>query len=390
LHGFSSQTLLEEHTPLYSSHAPQKIKMPVDETVVFNSHHKQLKVPFVIYADFECYLEKIDDNQASATRKYTKHIPSGFAYKVFSLVDKYTKPTVVYRGENVVEEFLTQILNEKDKIIDILNHVKPMTISSEEEENFSLAEHCHICHEPLGLDKVRDHNHLTGHFRGAAHKSCNLKFRFRRDTSKNTFFIPIILHNLRGYDAHLIMSKISEIKGQKLNCIPNNMEKYVSFSIGMLRFIDSIQFLNCSLEKLINNLATECESKFKYLFSDFDNHQELLLRKGIYPYEFIDHPNKMIETELPEIEKFYNLITDTNITDDDYQHAKKVYQIFDCQNLGDYHDLYLKTDVVLLADVKTFENYASKYTNWIRLIIIPALACHGKLCLSTQKLSCSY
>jgi hypothetical protein len=63
----------------------------------------------------------------------------------------------------------------------------------------------------------------------------------------------------------------------------------------MLRFIDSLQFLNSSLEKLINNLATEGKSKFKHLFSDFHTHQELLLRKGIYPYEFMDHPNKMME-----------------------------------------------------------------------------------------------
>jgi hypothetical protein len=178
LHGFSTQTLLNEHTALCSTHAPQKIKMPVDETVMFQSQHKQLKVPFVIYADFESYLEKIDENQISATIKYAKHVPSGFAYKVVSSVDKYTKPTVVYRGENVVEEFLQQIMNEKENIVDILNNVKPMTISPKEEENFSLAGDCHICNEPLGLDRVRDHDHLTGHFRGAAHNTCNLKFRF--------------------------------------------------------------------------------------------------------------------------------------------------------------------------------------------------------------------
>jgi hypothetical protein len=200
--------------------------MPIDETVAFTSQHKQLKVPFVIYADFESYIEKIDENPTSATRKYAKHVPSGFAYKVVSSVDKYTKPTVVYRGDNVVEEFLTQILNEENKIIDILNHIKPMTISHEEDETFSMAENCHICNEPLGLDRVRDHDHLTGKFRGAAHNSCNLNFSFRRDTSENKFFIPIILHNLRGYDAHLIMSKISEMKCRELNCIPNNMEKY--------------------------------------------------------------------------------------------------------------------------------------------------------------------
>jgi hypothetical protein len=125
----------------------------------------------------------------------------------------------------------------------------------------------------------------------------------------------IISHNQSGYDPHLIMSKISEIKGEKLNCIPN-MEYFISM-----------------LVKLINNLTNEGESQFKHLFSDFENHQELLLKQGLYPYEFMDHPNKMMETELPE----------------------RLFLQFNYRHKYNYPNLYLKTDVVVLADV--FENF---------------------------------
>ena len=100
---------------------------------------------------------------------------------------------------------------------------------------------CMICGEPLLREKfrdaVRDHCHITGKFRGAAHNVCNLRLRINPKTT----IIPVVFHNLRGYDAHHIMQEIGNITS-KIKCIPNNMEKYISFSLGNLRFIDSFQF----------------------------------------------------------------------------------------------------------------------------------------------------
>jgi hypothetical protein len=104
------------------------------------------------------------------------------------------------------------------------------------------------CKKQLGDDRVRDHCHVTACYRGAAHSKCNLDYKFKGR-------IPVVFHNRRGYDAHIIMQAIGKGKGRKLNCIPNNMEKYVSFSLGALDFIDSLQFLNTSLGKLVDNLA---------------------------------------------------------------------------------------------------------------------------------------
>ena len=107
---------------------------------------------------------------------------------------------------------------------------------------------------------MRDHCHITGKFRGAAHSQCNLKL----EVSPYITQIPVVFHNLKGYDSHLIMQEISKIeennetekiKGynmHKLSCIPNNTEKYISFNLGHLRFTDSVQFLLSSLDKLVS------------------------------------------------------------------------------------------------------------------------------------------
>ena len=108
---------------------------------------------------------------------------------------------------------------------------------------FRTAETCHVCDKPLEGDSVRDHSQITGEYRGAAHNACNLKLRLNPS-------IPVVFHNLRGYDSHLLMQAISKVEG-RVSCIPNNTEKYISFSLGQLRFIDSAQFLLASLDKLV-------------------------------------------------------------------------------------------------------------------------------------------
>jgi hypothetical protein len=97
---------------------------------------------------------------------------------------------------------------------------------------------------------ARDHCHVTGKFRGAAHNECNINYKY-------TGRIPVIIHNARGYDTHLIMQAIGKIQGKQLKCIPNNMEKYILFSLGCMDFIDSFQFMSSLLEKLVENLAKE-------------------------------------------------------------------------------------------------------------------------------------
>ena len=206
-----------------------------------------------------------------------------------------------------------------------------------------------FCGFELGDDRVRDHCHLTGKFRGAAHNECNLNYSFTRR-------IPVILHNLRGYDSHLIMQGIEKLKERKINCIPNSTKKYISFSIDNLDFIDSLQFMNASLEKLVSNLLKTGPESFSILRKHIDSDKvSLLLRKGVYPYDYMDCSEKFNETHLPPVECFYSELNGKHITDADYEHVTLVFNSFNCQTLGDYHDLYLLSDVLLLAGV--FENF---------------------------------
>ena len=129
---------------------------------------------------------------------------------------------------------------------------------SEEEKNlFQQSNSCRICKKIINDDneKVRDYCHITSKFRGAAHQSCNLNFQLTKR-------IPVIFHNLKGYDSHLIFSVLHKFN-LKINVIPNGLEKYMAFFLNKnLVFIDSIQFMNSSLDKLAKKLE---DKDFKYL-----------------------------------------------------------------------------------------------------------------------------
>ena len=175
-------------------------------------------------------------------------------------------------------------------------------MTEKDEEEFQKAQKCHICDNKYTSKdiRVRDHCHITGQYRGSAHQECNLKLKIERDNIK----IPVIFHNLRGYDSHFIMQQIGEItkkhtyknkkgeyKQMNINAIPNNMEKYMAFMLGNnLTFIDGFQFMSSSLDKLVSNLPTEA---FKYKLNIFKTKKlNLISKKGIYPYDFMDSFNK--------------------------------------------------------------------------------------------------
>ena len=150
------------------------------------------------------------------------------------------------RGPDAAKRFLTCLADEEWKIKGVLANPVPMVITAAEQTSFDQAHDCHVCNKPLEVDRVRDNCHITVNYRGPAHNECNLKLRL---SAKNTP-IPVVFHNLRGYDSHLIMQAISQTDGN-ISCIPNNMEKYISFSLRSLRFIDSVQFLLAPLDRLV-------------------------------------------------------------------------------------------------------------------------------------------
>lgn len=381
LQHFTSEKILNNHKEnCIEINGTQAIKMPdkSNNILKFNNFHKQLPVPFVIYADFEALTEKGSgckpNTEKSFTQEYQKHNDCGYGYKVVCCYDdKYTKKINIYRGPKAVYKFMEAMLKEigycKYVIKKYFN--KPLKMTADNGEQFQKEIKCHICDKEYKNNdiKVRDHCHITGVYRGSAHQDCNLNFKL---TDK----IPVIFHNLRGYDSHFIMQEIGQIvknnkyinkKGEEcemsINAIPNNMEKYMAFMLGNnLTFIDSFQFMSSSLDKLVSNLPKE---SFKYTSHQFkDNRFNLMIRKGVYPYDFMDSFNKFSE-KLPSKEEFYSQLNDQHISEEDYQHAQNVWKVFNLKNMGPYHDLYLKSDILLLADV--FENFRKTCLQYYRL-----------------------
>ena len=216
-------------------------------------------------------------------------------------------------------------------------------------------------------------------------------YKGRPSKSDDTFegyVIPVIFHNLRGYDSHLLLKqyKRSLFPDKEIGCIANNMEKYVSFSIGNLRFIDSYQFMGESLEKLVSNLPKD---DFKHIIMNCsDDKLPLLLCNGVFPYEYWDSPARFDERLLPPPEAFYSRLTDEKISED-YEHAQKVWKTFNIETLADYHDLYLKCNVLLLADV--FKNFRSTCVKYYKLdpthhYTVPGLAWDAILKMTKTRL----
>ena len=239
-------------------------------------------------------------------------------------------------------------------------------LTYEENKSYKEQEACHICEEKFCVDKddenyknkrkVKDHCHYTGKFRGAAHSKCNLNYKVPKD-------IPIIIHNA-SYDTHFIINQLAEEFKGELNCIGENMEKYITFSVPIkkecdngktiaykLRFIDSFRFMPTSLSELVDNMSgnfnsIECKSctennrceeckklieglikKFPsiYQFCNGDlNKFILLLRKGVYRYQYMDSWEKFDETTLPPKEVFHSNLNLEDISNQDYAHAQKV------------------------------------------------------------------
>ena len=241
---------------------------------------------------------------------------------------------------------------------------KEMIFTEEDKKRFNKSKECWICGEPLNDDKVRDHCHYTGRYRGPAHNKCNLKYRKPK-------FVPVVFHNLSGYDSHLFIKNLGFNPG-KIDCIPNNEEKYISFTKNIkvgeykdkktgeakninfkIRFIDSFKFMSTSLEALVDNLPEESFYSLKREYGE--DKLKILKRKGVYPYEYMNSEERFNETKLPPKEAFYSRLSEEGITDEDYIHALNVWDVFDTKTFLDYHELYNETDVLLLADV--FENF---------------------------------
>ena len=331
------------------------------------------KAPFAIYADFESLIKPLDicdpDPNKSYTKKYQKHEPISFCYYIKSFNESVYKSRLRTYTKTKPEEpdAMDTFINWLEEDVKAIANIEPkkMILTGEDEEQFNKASNCWICGESLGNDRVRDHCHFTGRYRGTAHNNCNLKYRKPKS-------IPVFFHNLSGYDSHLFIKKLgTPDKKENIDCIPNNEEKYISFSKTIrtgqytnkkgevkdktfkIVFKDSLKFMSSSLGALVNNLP---KNAFNNLLKYFTPEQaEILKQKGFYPYEYINTEEKFNNTKLPPQEAFYSKLTGKGISKKNYNHVWSVWNTFKMKTFKEYHDFYNETDVLLLADV--FENF---------------------------------
>ncbi len=197
--------------------------------------------------------------------------------------------------------------------------------------------------------KVRDHDHRTGEYRGACHNGCNINYYANR-------YLPIFVHNLRGYDAHLILREAFNVAARKdsIDVIPQSTENFMTFTIGDLRFKDSMQFMPGSLQTLAEALKQKPgEGRDEFLkYTNMKRHfneeeMKIICQKGIYPYEWMDDAEKFKQEYLPTRKEFRSKLKLGGVSEKEYKHAQRVWHHFKCKTFQDYHDIYLKCDVLL-------------------------------------------
>ena len=346
--------------------------------IKYNHGEKSMKFLFVIYTDLECLLEKmstcINNPNESSTTERNKHTPSGYSIFTHCSFDESKNKLNYYRKDDCMNKFCKDLREHVTKIINY-EKKKMIPLTTEEKIYHNKQKICYVCKKEFNNNdkknnKVRDHCHYTGKYRGVAHNICNLRYKVPIE-------IPIVFHNSSTYDYHFIVKElVKEFEGN-FECLGENTEKYITFSVAIkkkienkdleitykTKFIDSYRFMSSSLSKLVDNLSEgihnnkclDCNScldyikikneklllkcfncnnyskkkfnkdlikklKNTYSFCNNDlNKFVLLLRKGVYPYEYMDSWKKFNETLLPSKEDFYSNLNMENIDDIDYR-----------------------------------------------------------------------
>ena len=370
MQAFQKETTLKNHKEICLDNKHCNIILPKkDKNILkFHNHHFKEKLPFSIYCDFEANNIPIETTQPNPNESYTnkifkQEVNSYGIYVKSAYPDIFKSQYFSYIGNDAKEKFVKKILSIYKKITYETykrKDNKPI-LSKQEEEEFQKATHCYICGAKFSTicekeHKIREHNHFTGVYRGAACQSCNTK------EGKSSKLIPVFFHNGSNYDFHFIIEELkkNEDDYNKVSVLSKSSEEYISIEYGSnyqkLRFLDSYRFLSKGLSDVAKSLK-----EFPILESQFEE-TSLLKQKGFYPYEYIDSIEKLNETELPNISKFYSTLKQEGISEEDYNHVKKVWDYYNCKNLKDYHNLYLKTDVLILADAfEQFRNFFLKH-----------------------------
>jgi hypothetical protein len=375
---YNAEDALKKHYELCLNNKPHSVKIPqAGDTIKFRNFRNKFKSYYMGFFDFEsahhkpkyscekCEKEDEADEVLCPHKTSVQAIqkPITVSFLILDWNDNIVYKET-YTGDDCVEVFFDKLLTIESQLLEKLKINTPMELSKSDVENFNKAVSCHICETELWGDKVRDHCHITGVYLGAAHNSCNL---LRSERKK----IPMFCHNLTGYDGHFLVQKLGDDERiTSLKALPYNSEKFRTIEVNSYLFLDSLSFLNASLGELMNDLTRNEKHPFKIidqlqLYPEKSTRlKKLLLRKGVYPYEYVTNLEKLKRTKcIPKKKHFFSTLSNSNISQEDYIHAKRVFKHFKCENMIDYTELYCAMDVGILAEVVSqfrelvFENF---------------------------------
>ena len=405
LSSYTSENMLMKH----------KEKCGVDNVTVIstsNELHLHWKKHFYInpfyfriYADFEADNEKDNSIIGNKTKNIYKQNPILNGYHIVSELedvlksDYYKSPLGYYN----VDWFVDEVIKLENKMAFFFKNTKKDINMKQKDEGYRNNNICRFCEKEILSDKVRDHCHLTGKYRGPAHGKCNINV-----TQKQSNFIPFIFHNFSNYDCHMFFKKLVDKKKDKVDfdIIPKTNEEYISVTFGCIRFIDSFRFLSSGLDSLVKTLVYNSHETLENLKKEIDDNDEILnivdkieeddrtiedlkkdypeeiknlekalldymgendlkilktgfpdkwkylTKKLAYPYEYFNsiHDYQKPVNNLKK-EHFFSELKNKCPDDEEIERTMDISKRFNMKNGEELTEIYLKSDVLLLTCV---------------------------------------
>ena len=334
------------------------IRTSNESHLYWKKHFHKNPLYFRVYSDFEANNQIDNTNVGDKTTKIYKQNPVLNDYYIISeledvLKSGYYESPLAYDN---VDWFVKEVIKLENKMAFYFKETKKdIIMTQEDDEDFKNNKICRFCEKIIESDKVRDHCHLTGKYRGPAHNTCNINVK-----QKDSNFIPFAFHNFSNYDCHMFFKKLVDLKKDKVKfkIIPKTNEEYISVKYGCIKFIDSYRFLSESLDKLVKNLD---EDDFKILKKEFFDKWQYLNKKLAYPYDYF---NSINDYQKPvnnlKKEDFFCKLKNVYPDDDEIERTKEIMKLFNIKYREQLTKLFCKSDVILLADV--FEKFVKVST----------------------------
>ena len=368
LNSFISEENLNNHKNLCLKYnkKSEKIILPKEKSILkFEKIEHMIKTPFTIYYDIETYNQHLKKTKQFKKFENTTHEKLLKPYLIGYILkcnydEKFSKKCQIFVGEECIEKFiLNLIFTERKYIYETIKKNFNNPIESNPDLTKFDINTCHLCNKKIISKPVKNHCHYTSKMLGYTHNKCNLRYKFKKNNMNNEYLINVFAHNSQNFDQSFLIRALQNLDNKiPFSCLPRNSNKFISLQIGSFIFKDSYLFLCKSLDYLTKTIDDNDRISLK---QEFGENYQLLTKKGIYPYDYFDNTKKYNEQKLPNKEEFFNKINNKNISDEDYNHAKNVFEKFKCENLLDYSILYLKTDICHLSDVfQKFSDFAYK------------------------------